>query len=411
MPKRDHILVGLDIGTTKICAIVAEVLEEGPLNIIGVGSCPSRGLRKGVVVNIESTVESIKKAVEEAELMAAVQINSVYTGIAGSHISGENLKGVIALKKQEVTRDDINRAIESARTLAVIPHERRILHVLPREFMVDDQEGVREPLGMSGNRLEVNVHVITGAVTSAQNIIKSVNRAGLDVVDIILQPLASSEAVLSAEERELGVAMVDLGGGTTDLAIFLDGSIRHTAVLPIGGQNLTKDLAIGLLTSQTEAERIKVQHGIARTDLVSGRQTVEVPSVGDRPPRTFSRRDIAEILEPRVEEMFDLVKREIVRAGYEGMLGAGVVITGGTSLLEGMPDAAEKGLNLPARRGTPIGIGGLRDIVSNPMHATGVGLLLHARQHAQELETAGLRHGRGFGKVLDRMRSWMFEFF
>jgi cell division protein FtsA len=411
LPKRDHILVGLDIGTTKICAIVAEVLEEGPLNIIGVGSCPSRGLRKGVVVNIESTVESIKKAVEEAELMAAVQINSVYTGIAGSHISGENLKGVIALKKQEVTRDDINRAIESARTLAVIPHERRILHVLPREFMVDDQEGVREPLGMSGNRLEVNVHVITGAVTSAQNIIKSVNRAGLDVVDIILQPLASSEAVLSAEERELGVAMVDLGGGTTDLAIFLDGSIRHTAVLPIGGQNLTKDLAIGLLTSQTEAERIKVQHGIARTDLVSGRQTVEVPSVGDRPPRTFSRRDIAEILEPRVEEMFDLVKREIVRAGYEGMLGAGVVITGGTSLLEGMPDAAEKGLNLPARRGTPIGIGGLRDIVSNPMHATGVGLLLHARQHAQELETAGLRHGRGFGKVLDRMRSWMFEFF
>ncbi|OYT23488.1 MAG: cell division protein FtsA, partial [Nitrospira sp. UW-LDO-02] len=217
--KRDHILVGLDIGTTKICAIVAEVPEEGPLNIIGVGSCPSRGLRKGVVVNIESTVESIKKAVEEAELMAAVQINSVYTGIAGSHISGENLKGVVALKKQEVTRDDISRAVESARTLAVIPHERRILHVLPREFMVDDQEGVREPLGMSGNRLEVNVHVITGAVTSAQNIIKSVNRAGLDVVDIILQPLASSEAVLSAEERELGVAMVDLGGGTTDLAI------------------------------------------------------------------------------------------------------------------------------------------------------------------------------------------------
>ena len=341
--KRDHILVGLDIGTTKICAIVAEVPEEGPLNIIGVGSCPSRGLRKGVVVNIESTVESIKKAVEEAELMAAVQINSVYTGIAGSHISGENLKGVVALKKQEVTREDISRAVESARTLAVIPHERRILHVLPREFMVDDQEGVREPLGMSGNRLEVNVHVITGAVTSAQNIIKSVNRAGLDVVDIILQPLASSEAVLSAEERELGVAMVDLGGGTTDLAIFLDGSIRHTAVLPIGGQNLTKDLAIGLLTSQTDAEKIKVQHGIARTDLVHGHQTVEVPSVGDRPPRQFTRRDIAEILEPRVEEMFELVKREIVRAGYEGMLGAGVVITGGTSLLEGMPDAAERG--------------------------------------------------------------------
>ena len=445
MAKRDQILVGLDIGTTKICAIVSEVTEEGTLSIIGVGSSPSRGLRKGVVVDIESTVESIKKAVEEAELMAAVQINSVYTGIAGSHISAENCKGVVALKKAElmaavqinsvytgiagshisaenckgvvalkkaeVTRDDIHRAIESARTLAVIPHERRILHVLPREFMVDGQEGVREPLGLSGNRLEVNVHVITGAVTSAQNIIKSVNRAGLDVVDIILQPLASSEAVLSQEERDLGVAMVDLGGGTTDLAIYLDGSIRHSAVLPIGGQNLTKDLAIGLLTSQTEAEKIKVQHGVTRTELVQGHETVEVPSVGDRPARTFSRRDIAEILEPRVEEMFELVRREITRAGYEGMLGAGVVVTGGTSLLEGMPDAAEHVLNLPARRGVPTGIGGLRDIVSNPMHATGVGLLLHARRHTEETATVGLRSGRPIGKMVDRMKSWMFEFF
>jgi len=409
--KRDQILVGLDIGTTKICAIVSEVTEEGGLNIIGVGSSPSRGLRKGVVVDIESTVESIKKAVEEAELMAAVQINSVYTGIAGSHISAENCKGMVALKKAEVTREDIQRAVDSARTLAVIPHERRILHVLPREFMVDGQEGVREPLGLSGNRLEVNVHVITGAVTSAQNIIKSVNRAGLDVVDIILQPLASSEAVLSQEERDLGVAMVDLGGGTTDLAIFLDGSIRHSAVLPIGGQNLTKDLAIGLLTSQTDGEKIKVQHGLARTDLVQGHETVEVPSVGDRPARTFSRRDIAEILEPRVDEIFELVRREITRSGYEGMLGAGVVITGGTSMLEGMPDAAERGLNLPARRGAPTGIGGLRDIVSNPMHATGVGLLLHARRHTEEMATAGHRSGRPIGKVFDRMKSWMFEFF
>lgn len=411
MPKRDQILVGLDIGTTKIFAIVSEVTEDGALNIIGVGSSPSRGLRKGVVVDIESTVESIKKAVEEAELMAAVQINSVYTGIAGSHISAENCKGVVALKKSEVTRDDIQRAVESARTLAVVPHERRILHVLPREFMVDGQEGVREPLGLSGNRLEVNVHVITGAVTSAQNIIKSVNRAGLDVVDIVLQPLASSEAVLGQEERDLGVAMVDLGGGTTDLAIFLEGSIRHSAVLPIGGQNLTKDLAIGLLTSQTEAEKIKIHHGVARTELVQAHQSVEVPSVGDRPPRTFSRRDIAEILEPRVEEMFELVRREIARAGYEGILGAGVVITGGTSLLEGMPDAAEHVLNLPARRGVPTGVGGLRDIVSNPMHATGVGLLLHARRHMDELATAGLRNGRPFAKVFDRMKSWMFEFF
>ncbi|MCP9453538.1 MAG: cell division protein FtsA [Nitrospira sp.] len=400
VPKRDQILVGLDIGTTKICAVVAEVTDSGTLNVIGVGSSQSRGLRKGVVVDIESTVESIKKAVEEAELMAAVQINSVYTGIAGTHISAENCKGVVALKRGEVTREDIQRAIESARTLAIVPPDRRILHVLPREFAVDGQEGVREPLGLSGNRLEVNVHVITGAVTSAQNIIKSVNRAGLDVVDIILQPLASSEAVLSQEERELGVAMVDLGGGTTDVAIFLDGSIRHSAVLPIGGQNLTKDLAIGLMTSQTEAEKIKVHHGLARVELVVGNQTVEVPSVGDRPPRLFSRKDVAEIIEPRVEEMFELVRREIARAGYEGMLGAGVVLTGGTSLLEGMPDAAEKVLKLPARRGGPSGVGGLRDIVSHPAYATGVGLLLHARRYAEDLESAGLRNGGAWSKMV-----------
>jgi cell division protein FtsA len=403
--------VGLDIGTTKICAIVAEVTEEGAINIIGVGSSLSRGLRKGVVVNIESTVESIKKAVEEAELMAAVQINSVYTGIAGSHISGENSRGVIALKKQEVTRSDVERAIETARTVAVLPHDRRVLHVLPREFMVDDQDGIREPLGMSGTRLEVDVHIITGAVTSAQNLIKSVNRAGLDVVDIILQPLASSEAVLSPEERELGVAMVDLGGGTTDLAIFVEGSIRHTAVLPIGGQHLSTDLAIGLRTPQAEAEKLKVRHGVALVEMVKEHEFVEVPSVGDRPPRSLARKMVAEIIQPRVEEMFDLMRREIIRAGYEGMLAAGVVITGGTSMLEGMPDAAERILDLPVRRGIPSGVGGLRDIVSNPMHATGVGLILNACRHAEALETVGARGGKRFGRVFDRMRGWMLEFF
>lgn len=411
MAKRDHIIVGLDIGTTKICAIVAEVAEEGAVNIIGVGSSPSRGLRKGVVVNIESTVESIKKAVEEAELMAAVQINSVYTGIAGSHISGKNSRGVVALKKQEVTRQDVERAIETARTVAVLPQDRRILHVLPREFMVDDQDGIREPLGMSGTRLEVDVHIITGAVTSAQNIIKSVNRAGLDVVDIVLQPLASSEAVLSPEEKELGVAMVDLGGGTTDLAIFVEGSIRHTAVLPIGGQHLSTDIAIGLRTPQAEAEKIKIRHGVALAGLVRDDEEIEVPSVGDRPPRIMARKMLAEIIQPRTEEIFDLVCREIVRAGYEGMLAAGVVITGGASMLEGMPDAAERVLDLPVRRGVPSGIGGLRDIVSNPMHATGVGLILHAYRHAEELETTGVRNGRRFGRVLERMRGWMLEFF
>ena len=411
MAKRDHIVVGLDIGTTKICAVVAEVTEDGAVNVVGVGSSPSRGLRKGVVVNIESTVESIKKAVEEAELMAAVQINSVYTGIAGSHISGENSRGVVALKKQEVTRLDVQRAVETARSVAVLPSDRRILHVLPREFMVDDQEGIREPLGMSGSRLEVDVHIITGAVTSAQNIIKSVNRAGLDVVDMVLQPLASSEAVLTPEERELGVAMVDLGGGTTDLAIFSEGSIRHTAVLPIGGQHLTTDLAIGLRTPQTEAERLKIRKGVALAELVKDDDMVEVPSVGDRPARTLSRKLLAEIIEPRVEEMFDLVHREITRTGYEGILAAGVVITGGTSMLEGMLEAAERVLDLPVRRGIPNGVGGLRDIVSNPMYATGVGLIQLARHHDGELEMTGLRGGRRVGRALGRMREWMVEFF
>ena len=411
MAKRDHIVVGLDIGTTKICAIVAEVTEDGTVNVVGVGSSPSRGLRKGVVVNIESTVESIKKAVEEAELMAAVQINSVYTGIAGSHIAGENSRGVVALKKQEVTRLDVQRAVDTARSVAVLPSDRRILHVLPREFMVDDQDGIREPLGMSGSRLEVDVHIITGAVTSAQNIIKSVNRAGLDVVDMVLQPLASSEAVLTPEERELGVAMVDLGGGTTDLALFAEGSIRHTAVLPIGGQHLTTDLAIGLRTPQGEAERLKIRKGVALVELAKDDEMVEVPGVGDRPARTLCRKLVAEIIEPRVEEMFDLVRREIMRTGYEGILAAGVVITGGTSMLEGMLEAAERVLDLPVRRGVPNGVGGLRDIVSNPMYATGVGLILLARHHAGELELTGLRGGRRVGRALGRMRAWMLEFF
>jgi cell division protein FtsA len=404
-------VVGLDIGTTKICAIVAEVSGEGVVNIVGVGSSPSRGLRKGVVVDIESTVESIKKAVDDAALMAGAEINSVWTGIAGSHISGVRSRGVVALKKQEVTRADVQRAVEAAHSRAVLEPDRRLLHVIPREFIVDDQDGIHEPLGMSGARLEVDVHIITGAVTSAQNIIKSVNRVGLDVVDIVLQPLASSEAVLSQEERELGVAMVDLGGGTTDLAIFVDGSIQHTAVLPIGGQNLTKDIAIGLLTSPTEAERIKIKQGIARVDLVKEDEVVDVPAVGDRPGRTVSRREVAEIIEPRVEEMFDLVRREITLNGYEGMLGAGVVITGGTSMLEGMPDAAEGVLNLPARRGAPHGVEGLRDIAGTPMHATAVGLILHACHHADKLETGGLRGGRRVGKVFGRMREWMLEFF
>jgi cell division protein FtsA len=342
--------------------------------------------------------------------MAAVQIRSVYTGIAGSHIAATPSRAMVTLRRKEVTRADIDRAIEAAVSLATPPPERKILHVLPREFKVDDQDGIREPLGMSGTRLEVEVQIITGAVTSAENLMKSVNRAGLDVVDIVLQPLASSEAVLTAEERELGVAMIDVGGGTTDLAVFSEGGIRHTAVLPIGGQNLTTDISYGLRTPPAEAEKIKIQQGAARVELVDDEDVVEVPSVGDRAPRVCSRREVARILEPRVEEIFELVGREITKAGFDGMLPAGVVITGGTSMLTGMPETAERVLDLPARRGVPDGISG-RDLVGGPMHATGVGLILHAIRHGEELDPVGSGRGRGVGKVFERMKGWMLEFF
>ena len=414
MSKKERIIVGLDIGTTKICAVVAEVLDDGAINVIGVGSSPSRGLRKGVVVNIESTVESIKKAVEEAELMAAVQINSVYTGIAGSHIASESTHGVVALKKREVMNGDVSRVIETARCGAVIPSDRRVLHVLPREFIVDDQEGIRDPIGIAGTRLEVDVHIVTGAVTSAQNLVRCVNRAGLDVADIVLQPLASSAAVLSPEEKDLGVVMVDLGGGTSDVAIYVEGSIRHSAVIPIGGHHLTTDLTVGLRTSHADAEKIKVRHGVSLSEQVTDDENIEVPSVGGRPPRLVPRSHIAEILEPRVEEMFELVRREIRRAGYDGILVAGGVITGGTSLLPGMAEMAERILDLPVRSGGPAGIGGLRDVVSNPMCATAVGLILHAVSH-ENLQGVGVGVGNGGGgrlsTVLDRMRDRVMNFF
>lgn len=415
MGKKENIVVGLDIGTTKIFAIVAEAAYDGSINIIGVGSSMSRGLRKGVVVNIESTVESIKKAVEEAELMAAVQINSVYIGIVGSHISSETANGVVALSRGEVSRADVQRAINTARSAAVVSSDRCILHVLPREFIVDDQEGIREPVAMSGSRLEVKVHIVTGAVTADQNLRKCAKLAGLDVAGIALQPLASAEAVLTEEEKELGIAMVDLGGGTSDLAIFSEGTICHSAVLPVGGQHLTRDLQIGLRTSLADADRIKIRSGVALASLANDVETVEVPSVGGRPPRHLSKREVAEILEPRVEEIFDLVLREICRSGYEGKLAAGTVITGGTSLLEGMPDAAERVLDLPARRGIPTGVGGLNDMVSNPMFSTGVGLILLATRVDQEFEVVGLlggrKNGNGLWRAFDRMKNWVFNFF
>ncbi|MEO5656783.1 MAG: cell division protein FtsA [Nitrospiria bacterium] len=415
MAKREHIIVGLDVGTTKICAIVGEVSPGAMpglnphVKIIGIGTHPSRGLRKGVVVNVESTIESIKKAVDEAELMAGVEINSVYTGIAGSHIKGFNSRGVIAIKNREVTSADMKRVIEAAKAVA-IPMDREILHVLPRGFAVDDQEGIKDPIGMFGTRLEVEVHIITGAVTSAKNIIRSINRAGLEVVDLILQPLASSEAVLTPEERELGVAMVDIGGGTTDLATIIDNSVWHTAVLGIGGHHLTNDIAVGLRTPAYEAEKIKIRYGCASTSMVRDQETIEVPSMGGRPPRVLSRQLLSEIIEPRAEEMFGLVAQELRKMGYDERVAAGVVITGGTSILDGMAELAERVMNLPVRRGAPMDVGGLVDIVNSPVYATGVGLILYGAKNRESLRPE--RGGAGvWHRAVRRMKDWAQELF
>jgi cell division protein FtsA len=410
MAKRENILVGLDVGTTKICAIVGEIVDEKRVDIIGIGTHPSKGLKKGMVVNIESTVESIKRAVEEAELMAGVQINSVYTGIAGGHIKGFNSRGVIAVKDHEVSRSDIQRVIDAAKAVA-IPLDREILHVLPQEFIVDSQDGIKDPLGMSGVRLEAEVHIITGAVTSAQNIVKSINRAGLEMMEIILQPLASSEAVLTADEKELGVAVVDIGGGTTDIATWVEGSVRHTAVLGIGGNHFTNDIAIGLRTPPAEAEKIKIRYGCASSELVKDNETIEVPSVGGRPSRILSRQLLAEIIEPRAEEIFTLVAREIEKMGYEDRVASGVVITGGTSCLAGMVEVAERVLNLPVRRGTPSGVGGLIDIVNSPMYATGVGLILYAHRNQEKEDPSHRGGGHLFQRMKNQMKNWVKEFF
>lgn len=411
MAKKDQIIVGLDIGTTKTRALVAEVRETGEAYVIGVGTSPSRGLRKGMVVNIESTVESIRRAVDEAEVMSGTQINSVYVGIAGSHIKGLNAEAAVAVKSGEVLRGDVARAVKAARSAAIVTPDHRVLHVLPRGFILDEQDGIKDPLGMSGTHLKVNVHIITGAVTAIQNLVKSVQKAGLDVIGIILQPLASSEAVLTDDERELGVAMVDLGGGTTDLAVFVEGNVMHTAVIPVGGTHFTNDIAIGLKTGVPDAERIKTQFGCALASLVKEDEMIDVPSMGGRPPRSLSRRVLADVVEPRAEEVFDLVAREIKRAGYEGIVAGGVVITGGTSLMEGMTDMAERVLDLPARQGIPSGVGGLHEQVDNPMYATGVGLILHALHHQDDLAMNGRRHRRSLWRAVDGMKGWFREFF
>ncbi|SHF49958.1 cell division protein FtsA [Modicisalibacter ilicicola DSM 19980] len=377
-----NMVVGLDIGTSKVVAIVGQPTDDGGLEIAGIGSHPSRGMKKGVVINIESTVQSIQRAVEEAELMAGCDIHSVYVGVAGSHISSMNSDGVVAIKEREVTPSDIDRVIDSARARA-ISEGQRILHVLPQEFAIDTQEGIREPLGMSGVRLEARVHLVTAALNAVQNIEKCVRRCGLEVDDIILEQLASSHAVLTEDERELGVCMVDIGGGTTDIAVFTEGAIRHTAVIPIAGDQVTNDIAMALRTPTQYAEDIKVKYACALTQLASSDEMIKVPSVGDRPARDLSRQALAEVVEPRYEELFTLVREELRRSGYEDLVAAGVVLTGGTSRMEGVVELAEEIFHMPVRIACPQNVRGLADVVRNPIYSTGVGLLLYGMREAK----------------------------
>ncbi len=401
-----ELIVGLDIGTTKICAVVGEVSGDG-INIIGIGTHPSVGLRKGVVVNIEATVESIQKAVEEAELMAGCEISSVYAGIAGGHITGFNSHGIIAVKGSEITQSDVDRVIEAARAVA-IPMDREVIHVLPQEFIVDDESGIQNPVGMTGVRLETKIHIVTGAVASAHNIVKCTNKAGLDVCDIVLESLASGESVLTKEEKEQGVALLDLGGGTSDLAIFSKNNIRHTFVLALGGNNLTNDISIGLRAPTAEAEKIKKKFGTCLSSQIAADDTIEVPGMGGRKSRKLPRQILGEILEPRMEEMFTLIKREIVRAEMESMINSGIVVTGGTALLDGVIDVAESVLNVPARLGRPQGIGGLVDVVNNPMYATAVGLVLFGAKNRTQSKFR-IRDANIFNRVTTRMKKWFQE--
>lgn len=402
-----NIIVGLDIGTTKIAVIVAEMTASGNVDIIGIGTHPSEGLRKGVVINIEATINSIRRAVEEAELMAGCEITSVYAGIAGSHIKGQNSHGIVAIKNKEVSAKDIERVIDAAKALA-IPLDREILHILPQEYIVDEQDGIRDPLGMSGVRLEAKVHVVTGAVASAQNIVKSANRVGLNVADIVLEPIASAEAVLSPEEKELGVAMIDIGGGTTDITIFHAGAIKHTAVLPLGGNHITNDISAGLRTPTSCAEEIKRRYGCAFGGISQPQDTIEVPSTGGRDPRILPKHALTEIIEARMEEIFTLVHRDLIKSGFDEFLTAGLVLTGGTVLVEGSAELAEQVFNMPVRIGYPGRVGGLVDVVNSPSYSTGVGLVLygsrnmnHTDYYSREQHSLSL-----FEKLRSRMSSW-----
>jgi len=406
--RKENLIVGLDVGTSKVCVIVAEVSPEG-LEIVGLGTVPSNGLRKGVVVNIDATVESIRRAIEEAELMAGCEINYVYAGIAGGHIKGFNSTGLVAIKNREVTEVDIKRVVEQARAIN-IPIDREVIHILPQEFSVDDQDGVRDPLGMNGVRLEARVHIVTGAISAVQNLVRCCNRCGLNVSDIVLEPLASSEAVLGPDEKEIGVALVDIGGGTTDIAIWHRGSIRHTTVIALGGEHLTNDIAAGLRTPSAEAEKIKRKYGCAMAKLVSKEEMIQVQSVGGRKPRELPRQLLCEIIEPRLEEIFQLVNREIHKVGLEDLLSAGVVLTGGTALISGIEELGEQVFEMPVRVGKPNGIGGLVDVVNSPMYATGVGLVLWGRRNFFRREFR-VRENKVFQRIWERLREVVVEYF
>jgi cell division protein FtsA len=413
MARNERYIVGLDIGTTKICCVVGELRPAGGIQIVGMGEAASRGLRKGVVVNVDSTVEAIKTAVEQAELMAGVHIESATIGSAGGHIRSFNSRGVVtvASKDRAVTREDLGRVLEAARAVS-IPQDREILHVLPQEFVLDDQRGIVSPLGMIGSHLEANVHIITAAVPQMQNLVTCANRAGIEVRDTVLQQLAAAEAVLSHDEKELGVALIDVGGGTTDLAIFGKGSIWHTAVLPVGGEHFTNDLAVGLRTPIPEAERLKKLHGTATPSLVEDDDAVEVPSVGGRKHRLLSRKVMAEILEPRAEEIFTMIHDEIVRAGLDKALNAGIVMTGGGSLLPGMSEVAEQVFDLPVRQGLPQGAEGLIEPPAGPQHATAMGLALYGARHRQPRKVVALSMPSGLiGRVGGKMKNWFSEVF
>jgi len=399
-----NLIVGLDVGTSKIVAIVAEVTPEKRLNIIGMGTQPSRGLKKGVVVNIEATMASIQRVLEEAELMADCSIVEVYVGIAGSHIRSLNSSGMVAIKEKEVTQADIDRVIETAKAIA-IPNDQQVLHILPQEFIVDGQEDVREPLGMSGVRLEVKVHIVTGAVSAVENITKCVRRCGLEVRDVMLQPLASALAVLNDDEKDLGVCLMDIGGGTTDLAVFTGGAIRHTAVIPIAGDQVTNDIAMTLRTPTKEAEELKVRHGCALRQLADPNDIIEVPGVGERGARKLSRQMLAEVIEPRIEELYTLAQAELRRSGLEEMLSSGIVLTGGSALLAGMVELGEEVFHLPVRVGVPSYVGGLAEGVRSPRFATAVGLLMDGHEHYLRAELAR-EQGKGLGNVGEKMKQW-----